>query len=68
MKNVKFKFDNRDMVTVTGYNNPQDAFYAANEFLVKIEDEEVEYYAVGQHKDFKDDGSIDFMVKAYNKI
>lgn len=67
MKNVAFKFQNRDVVIVTGINNAEEAFDAANDFLADIEDENNDYVADSKHSDFKDDGSIEFHVKCYSK-
>lgn len=67
MENINFKFENRDIILIKGYNDAQDAFDVANKFLAEIDDEDCNYIVENQHEDFNEDGSIEFMVKCYDK-
>lgn len=70
MITVKWTYENRDSVTVAGATNSDDAFEAAESFLMSIDDDKVYYetdWQPGKEHEANADGSHTFRVKAYDK-
>lgn len=68
---VKFKYDNRDVVTVTEAETPSEAVTAAENFLQEISetDATADYVITekAEYMDASEDGAYEFRVKIYNK-
>jgi hypothetical protein len=71
MANAKFKFDNRDVVVVTGAEDVMDAVSAAETLLNQVSDEdETTDYGLGHNADLSEpfeDGRFEFPVVISNK-
>ena len=67
MGQLNWKFDNRDVINASDFENEEQAIEEVREFVNGLENDNFYYIAEFCYRTTREDGSIDITVKRYDK-